>query len=192
MSEQPDIRLYSIGHSVHSMERFLELLQQHDISLIADVRTYPSSERNPQFNQGSLTGALRRCGIGYSFMGAELGGRPLESELYDDRGFVLYGRLAETERFKRGLADLIGLAEAGRVAVMCSEEDPADCHRSLLVGRVLHSGGVTMMHIRGDGRLETETGPPGVQLSFLSHEDIRWKSARSVSPRSTQPSPSSP
>ncbi|TMQ12660.1 MAG: DUF488 domain-containing protein, partial [Deltaproteobacteria bacterium] len=93
----------------------------------------------------------------YVFLGAELGGRPSDPACYDEHGHVLYGRRARSSEFQAGIARLEAELARQRVAMMCSEENPEQCHRRLLVGRVLAARGVAIDHIRGDGRIEPES-----------------------------------
>ncbi len=148
--------IWTIGHSTHALPDFLALLPGPGIQAVADIRSRPFSRYNPQFNQRSLGAGLLGEGIGYAFLGAELGGRPPEPEFYDRDGHVSYPALAGTERFRSGLARLLAAASRSRVAILCSEEDPGRCHRRLLVGRALAGQGVPLVHIRGDGRLVPE------------------------------------
>ena len=116
--------------------------------------------------------------------------RPAEGdELYDDEGHVLYGALAATSLFKAGIDALEARAKTRRVAIMCSEEDPTDCHRRLLVTRVLQARDVLVDHIRGDGRAQSEADlePAAFQQSLFA-EEKPWRSTRSVlhrQPRAT-------
>ncbi|WP_428116826.1 DUF488 family protein [Candidatus Poriferisodalis sp.] len=153
------VELWTIGHSNHGPERFVELLQQHSIEAVADVRSQPYSRFSPHFRQTALRQLLAEAGLGYVFLGRELGGRPPEPMLYDDAGNVLYDLLAQTQRFVGGLRRLLDRAEKQRVTMMCSEEDPAHCHRRLLVTRALLAEQTppTVMHIRSDGRLVPES-----------------------------------
>ncbi|MDE0169287.1 MAG: DUF488 domain-containing protein [bacterium] len=141
----------SIGHSIHPIEVFVELLRGHGVGSVADVRTSPCSRFNSQFNRHALERDLQAVGIRYLFLGEALGGRPEGDRFYDHEGHVLYGRIAESRRFESGLSRLVEQSEHSRVAVMCSEENPAGCHRFLLVTRALHGRGVEVVHIRGDG-----------------------------------------
>ena len=185
--------LLSIGHSTQSLEDLDALLQQHRIEVVGDVRTSPFSRFNPQFNRRDLQLGLNEAGIQYVFLGAELGGRPDGDEFYDPDSHVLYGRMAETPEFKAGLSRLLDGTKRFRVAMMCSEEDPVECHRFLLITRVLHGEGVRVAHIRGDGTIQcTEDirtfegwSVPGHEQASLFDESVRspWRSTRSVSPR---------
>ena len=185
--------LYSIGHSNHSEEKFLELLRQHAIEVLVDVRSQPFSRYSPQFNDSNLKRALEAAGIRYVFLGDQLGGRPEGEEFLDDQGHALYHRMAESPVFLAGIERLQRDAGEHRLAIMCSEEDPAVCHRHLLVTRVLSGRGVNVLHIRADGRLETEEqiAPQEKQgVLFAELEDESWKSLRSVLPKHRPPSSS--
>jgi len=186
--------IFTIGHSNHSLEMFIGLLKSHKIDVLVDVRSKPSSRFSPQFNKEGLEKAVKASGIKYLFMGKELGGRPQGSEFYDNYGFVLYSRIAETPLFLEGIDRLIKGIRTYRVAVMCSEENPANCHRRLLIGRVIAERGVGVRHIRGDGRIQDEDSlareeyqskGEQTQLSlFESNEEVpEWKSTQSVLPR---------
>jgi uncharacterized protein (DUF488 family) len=185
--------LFSIGHSNHALETFLALLQQHVIGCVADVRSHPFSGYSPHFDAPNLKAALREAGIAYVPLGRELGGRPDEEAMYDPAGHVLYGRVAESEIFREGIARVERGSREHRVAMMCSEENPADCHRHLLVARVLAERGTAVTHIRGDGRMEayedvererTGNSREKQSLLFPELEEDAWRSIRSVSPKS--------
>ena len=161
------VELWTIGHSNHAPERFVELLQQHGIEAVADVRSQPYSRFAVHFRQELLRQLLAEAEVGYVFLGRELGGRPPDPDLYDDDGNVLYGRVARSERFAEGLRRLLAGAATQRVAMMCSEEDPTRCHRRLLITQALLGRGAppTVMHIRGDGRLSSEAELGGIDIS---------------------------
>jgi uncharacterized protein (DUF488 family) len=189
--------LYTIGHSNHDQEYFCELLLQHGIDVLADVRSSPYSRYTSQFNAQQLKAALAAKGIRYVFLGDQLGGRPTDPEHYDQQGYALYYRMARSEPFLQGIERLVSGMRQYRVALMCSEEDPAVCHRFLLVSRVMAEQGAEIQHIRGDGSLATHDQiraaagglrPQG--LLFPEMEDDSWKSLRSVSPKA-QPQDSS-
>ena len=101
-----DARLYSIGHSNHALETFLELLRQHRIEVLVDARSHPYSKFAPHFDAHSLKQAVIGAGMKYLFMGKELGGRPDGDEFYDAEGHVLYWRVAESHLFLDGIARL--------------------------------------------------------------------------------------
>jgi len=141
--------LFTIGHSNHSIGRFVELLRLHVIEIVCDVRSTPYSRFNPQFNRESLTAALEAQGIAYLFLGNELGGKPRGGDYpADDR--ARFALMAKSERFRSGLERLLEEARGRRTAVMCAEKDPGQCHRGLLICPNLPAG-VAVHHILADG-----------------------------------------
>lgn len=148
-------QLYTIGHSDHSLEAFLGLLQAQGITAIADVRSQPYSRRHPQFSRKPLQAALRTAGIQYGFLGRECGARSDDPACYEN-GTVQYARLARTEPFLAGIARLRTGAAKYRLALLCAERDPLHCHRTLLVARALVAEGLAVTHILADGTLETQ------------------------------------
>jgi uncharacterized protein (DUF488 family) len=138
--------VFTIGHSTHSLEVFLELLNRHTITAIADVRSSPFSRRSPHFNRRELERSLKQEGIEYRFLGNALGGRPKDPKLYV-RGTADYEAMAQTEIFKEGLERVLKGTQKHRLALMCSEQDPIDCHRCLLIGRALSESQVTVVHV---------------------------------------------
>ncbi|HEY2281638.1 MAG TPA: DUF488 domain-containing protein [Streptosporangiaceae bacterium] len=148
--------IWTVGHSTHPVEELVALLQAAQIEVLADVRSQPYSRHNPQFRRENLQASLQEAGLRYVFLGAELGGRPPEPEFYDAKGHARYDLVMGTERFRAGLERLLTGAAAYRVAIMCSEEDPARCHRRLLVTRALVQREVEVWHIRGDGQVVAE------------------------------------
>lgn len=182
--------LFTIGHSNHELEVFLDLLRQHQIEVLADVRSQPFSRYTPHFNREVLQHEIQRAGLKYLFLGEELGGRPDGTEFYDLEGHVLYSRVAESQRFLDGLERLKSGIQKYRVAIMCSEEDPAVCHRFLLVTRVLDEQGIPIQHIRGDGKLQSEqyisrtkASQRNQGLLFSEMEQDTWRSLQSVLPK---------
>jgi uncharacterized protein (DUF488 family) len=145
--------VFTIGHSTHSIEVFSALLQRHGVTALADVRSSPYSRFNPQFNKGDLANALAGRGIKYVFLGRELGARSDDRACYRN-GRVAYDLLARTEPFRQGIERVRRGTDDHRIALMCAEKDPLDCHRTLLVARALDEQGVEVTHILGDGRLE--------------------------------------
>jgi uncharacterized protein (DUF488 family) len=182
--------LYTIGHSNHELENFLDLLRLYRIQVLADVRSQPFSRYTPHFNREVLQSALNSAGVKYLFLGDQLGGRPEGEEFYDAEGHVLYYAVAESPNFLTGIERLLEGIKQYRVAIMCSEEDPAVCHRFLLVTRVLDERGVEIRHIRGDGNLESESAvrrhgkdQRNQGVLFQEMENDTWKSLRSVLPK---------
>jgi uncharacterized protein (DUF488 family) len=151
----PDIgpAVFTIGHSNHSLEAFLAVLRQADVTSIADVRSSPSSRHCPHFDRDRLRQSLAAEDIAYVFLGKALGGRPADPSLYTD-GVADYERMAATHEFDAGLARVLEGAHSYRVALLCAERDPLDCHRFLMVSRVLKAKGCEVVHLLFDGTLE--------------------------------------
>ncbi|MBX3177601.1 MAG: DUF488 domain-containing protein [Candidatus Hydrogenedentes bacterium] len=172
--------VFTIGHSTHSAEKFLALLRLHDVGAVADVRSSPYSRHNPQFNREPLGRYLRANRIYYVFLGQELGARSDDPSCYE-HGQVQYARLAQTALFQSGLDRVLEGAAQFRVALMCAEKEPLECHRTLLVAKALVARGQSVSHIHADGHLETHeaalerlltlTGTPGEDM-FRSREDL--------------------
>lgn len=150
-----ETRLCSIGRSHHDAARFVELLRGAGITAIADVRSYPASQRLPHFNGPELEQQLKTQGIRYVFLGDELGGRPQQPSLYDADGRVDYERVRGTAAFQGGIEQLIQAQARFKVAMLCAEEDPLDCHRGLMITPALVERGIAPAHLRGDGTIET-------------------------------------
>lgn len=145
--------LLTVGHSTHTIEYFISLLRGHEVTAVADVRSVPASRFTPQFNGETIRLALEHAGIRYVFLGNELGARSSDPRCYID-GKVQYGRLSETPEFAAGIDRLIDGAGRERIAIMCTEQEPLDCHRTVLVSRVLGARGMQVSHIHSDGSLE--------------------------------------
>ena len=146
--------VFTIGHSTHPPKRFVTLLHEHHITAICDVRSKPYSRFNSQFNREELKEFLRQSGIKYVFMGKELGARSDDSSCYEN-GKVLYDRLARTDLFRLGLDRVQNGMKCHRLALMCAEKDPIECHRAILVARHLAALGIDVHHIHADSKLES-------------------------------------
>jgi uncharacterized protein (DUF488 family) len=200
-STQSELTVWTIGHSNHPWETFQDLLARHQIAVVADVRSSPYSSYTSQFDREAMRAALQNGNVGYHFFGDVLGGRPEAAEFYDKEGHVRYDRLAQSPGFQQGIERLLQVAAAGRLAILCGEEDPTQCHRRLLVARVLRQRGIAVVHIRGDGRAESEDHVAAEenfrktkgQLSLFDTEDPEaWKSTQSVSAKKTPRNSSGP
>jgi uncharacterized protein (DUF488 family) len=150
--------IYTVGHSTHSAERFVSLLRMHGVEVLCDVRRYPGSRRNPQFNVSALRESLGAAGIAYEPFGDELGGRRRPRpgggpSPWRNAAFRGYAEYMETPEFAAGIERLERLARERRAAIMCAEAEWRRCHRRLL-SDALTSRGWRVIHIRPDGVLE--------------------------------------
>ena len=166
-------RVFTIGHSTHSLEKFISLLTSYSVTAVCDVRSQPYSRLNPQFNRETLMQALAEHRIAYVFLGRELGARSPDPSCYVD-GKVDYDRLAQTSLFRRGLERIREGAKRYVIALMCAERDPLECHRSILVARHLVRLGFSVDHILHDAMLESHTKALErlVQQLSLPREDL--------------------
>jgi uncharacterized protein (DUF488 family) len=154
--------ILTVGHSTHPIDRFIELLGGAGVTVIADVRRYPGSRRNPQFGAQELASSLSAAGIGYESFAQSLGGRRARSATTDgppapdnsawrNPSFRAYADYMAAPAFGEGLERLEGLAREARVAVMCAEAHPSRCHRQLIADALL-ARGRPVVHLLGDGR----------------------------------------
>lgn len=188
------LRVYTIGHSNHTWETLLQLLQDNHIDIVGDVRSKPYSRFCPHSNKKRLERSLSNAEIHYVYLGHLVGGVPEDGVYYDEKGYVLYGRLVESPRFQEGISRIEELITQSRVVLMCAEEDPHKCHRRLLIGAVLIRNGIELWHIRKDGAIQVEH-PAGFsedlfnklknnQLNLFQNSlDNQWKSPRPVLPK---------
>jgi len=151
----PTGRLFSVGHSNLGLEPFFWLLQTVGVTVLTDVRSSPYSRYRPQFSKGNLEQTCPQAGIAYLFLGHLLGGRPTREDLYDAQGHIDYEHVRATKEFQQGLDQLLVALERDTVAMMCSEEDPLDCHRFLMITPALVERGLEPLHLRKDGSAET-------------------------------------
>jgi uncharacterized protein (DUF488 family) len=148
--------IWTIGHSNLSIERFLESLRAQVIELLVDVRTAPYSRHWPQFSRDALARSLEADGVAYLFLGRELGGKPDDPALRGPHGLPNYDAIAATSLYQEGITRLTARAHERRTAFMCSEGDPAQCHRERLVARTLRAQGWQVRHILTDGTIQQE------------------------------------
>ncbi|MCD6567653.1 MAG: DUF488 domain-containing protein [Dehalococcoidia bacterium] len=168
-------RVYTIGHSNLTQERLLGLLTQVQIELLVDVRSNPNSRWVPHANRKDLKKILESDGIHYLYLGNMLGGRPSDPDCYDFlTGKANYQAIQKKDYFKQGINQVVKRLKKYRVCIMCSEEDPTFCHRNLLVAMSLRQEGITVLHIRADGRIQTDeelwkekTGVPANQYQLI-------------------------
>lgn len=154
MSLAPHQPLFTIGHSNHSSEYFLQLLRRHEVEAIADVRSRPYSRFVPHFSKERLERLLTEEGISYLYLGAELGGKPQRGETA--ASIMAYESRVEEPAFHQGIDRLQKSTRARRIALMCRERDPLDCHRLHLICRFLEPLALDIRHILPDGEVEAQ------------------------------------
>ena len=146
--------IYTIGHSTHQAEKFVSLLQRHQVDLLIDVRSIPYSRWNPQYNRENLIKTLQEHSIDYEFLGQELGARSEDSNCYENNR-VSYKKLARTPLFQSGIEKIRQLADCRTLALVCAEKEPLVCHRTILVARSLETDEYGVFHILENGEAQT-------------------------------------
>ncbi|MDA8168941.1 MAG: DUF488 domain-containing protein [Nitrospiraceae bacterium] len=170
MNEQNKLTIYTIGHSTRLISDFVWLLKKFGITMLVDVRSVPRSSFNPQFNIDALPETLKNAGIGYQHIKG-LGGlrHPLKSSPntgWKNSSFRGFADYMLTEEFNENLDELIELAKAEKVAVMCAEALPWRCHRNL-ISDALVARGVRVEHIISDKSLQPHTLNPEARVEGL-------------------------
>jgi uncharacterized protein (DUF488 family) len=146
-------RIFSIGHGNKDIELFIQELKSFNISYLIDIRSKPFSKWNPIFNQDTLKILIAKQAIKYVYMGDNLGGLPKDISCYTTNGKVDYDILRTKDFFQKGLERLVVADQKEwNIAIMCSESDPAECHRTKLIGVELQKKGVNIRHIIGIGK----------------------------------------
>lgn len=146
--------IYTVGHSSHAIEYFLELIKGYSINCIVDVRSNPASSFAPQFNKMPLLNSLKRNGISYVHFAKEFGARRTEDELFNKNGQVDFEKVRKTKVFISGVERLRqGIQKGLVIALMCSEANPFDCHRFSMISVELEKHDFTVMHILKDKSL---------------------------------------
>jgi uncharacterized protein (DUF488 family) len=152
-----ELSCYSIGHSNHSIEIFVRMLQSHGVNCVTDVRSAPYSRRHPQFNRESIKTDLQLADIKYLYLGDSLGARHSSPSVLSPEGKVDFSRVRLMAAFQAGIDRVIsGIQQGLRIALMCAERNPFDCHRFVLVSRELADRGVRVEHILAGGPLVSQ------------------------------------
>lgn len=149
--------LFSIGHSQHKIDYFLSMLKKHRIDYILDVRSVPYSQYAMDYNKENIKNILEKNGIGYAFMGNFFGARPKNSSLYFPNGYLNFERVENSVEFKMGFDNVVkGVKNGYRIAFMCTEKDPIECHRAILVSYAFYKAGYSIKHIMSDNTIQTQ------------------------------------
>ncbi|MCG9969832.1 DUF488 domain-containing protein [Pelotomaculum terephthalicicum JT] len=150
-------KIYTIGHSSHKLENFLHLLKIHSINCLIDVRSMPHSKYTPQFNKDELRRFLLSNSIHYIFMGNEFGARREDKSLYTKEGYLDFDKVTNTSLFKAGIERIkTGIKKDFKIALMCTEKDPIDCHRNILIAREFHKLDYSIDNILENGEIQNQ------------------------------------
>lgn len=162
--------LYTVGHSTHSIDTFLDLLLRHDVTILIDVRRFPGSRHHPQFNQAELARSCDAAGIRHVWvpdLGGRRGtidnGRPSKNTGLRNTSFRNYADYMATPTFRDAVAQLLSYRSLGRTAVMCSEGLFWRCHRRLISDYLLALG-VEVRHILPKGKLQPHSLTEGAVI----------------------------
>lgn len=149
--------IYSIGHGSKNIEELIKELQSFNIEFLIDIRSKPYSKWNPQFNQAPLKAIIELNRMKYVFLGDKLGGLPNDRECYDYNGKVIYDIIKNKKFFKEGLNRLITACKKEiKIAIMCSESKPEECHRSKLIGEELLKFEISLNHIISENKIKSQ------------------------------------
>lgn len=178
--------LFSIGHSQHKIDYFISLLKKHHINYILDVRSVPYSQYATDYNRENIKKILKNNDIGYAFMGNFFGARPKDVSLYLPNGYLNFEKVANSTKFKRGFDNVEkGVKQGYRIAFMCTEKDPIECHRAILVSYAFYKAGYSIEHIMPDNTIQTQQDinkrllniyyPDRNQISLFESENMSEK-----------------
>ena len=150
-------KFYTIGHSVNTAEKVLQLLKDNKATILVDVRSMPYSRHSPQFNKESFSKNLADAGIQYQWEKDAFGARQEDASLYHKNGYLDFAKMRARPIFKQKVAEYSKKVEQGEnVVFMCSEKNPIDCHRAILVARGFALEGLPVEHILPDGKLMSQ------------------------------------
>lgn len=145
-------RVFTIGHGGRNFDEVVAQLRAIGVRFVVDVRSQPYSRYQPEFSRTALEQALATAGLRYIFMGNQLGGRPGDPSCYTENGNVDYAECRQRDFFQEGIKRLLTACARGySLALLCSEGDPANCHRSALIGNELYDCGLQVLHLMPDG-----------------------------------------
>ena len=175
--------LLSIGHSQHIVDFFISLLKEHSVNYILDVRSTPYSQFASEYNRENIKTILERSRIAYTFMGNYFGARPSDDSLYSSNEYLDFEKVANCLNFRKAFASVIkGVEQGYRIAFMCTEKDPIECHRAILVTNAFYKAGFSIEHIMPDSTIQTQEDinerlldmyyPNRNQLSLFATENL--------------------
>jgi len=152
--------IFTVGHSNHSIEKFIDLIKSYGIETIVELRSVPKSKYSPHFNKPNLTYELSRNGIKYLDMGKYLGGRPDDKSVLNIDNKIEEDLIEKKEWYLNSIQRLLNLSNESKIAIMCSEENPNNCHRGYIITHTLLKKGEEVSHIRGNGKIQNAQRVP--------------------------------
>ncbi|MEO9256941.1 MAG: DUF488 domain-containing protein [Crocinitomicaceae bacterium] len=183
MNSKENHIIYTIGHSTHTLEEFVEMLHSFDIKVLADIRSFPGSRKFPQFNKENLMVSIKDAGIEYMHL-ADLGGRrkvnkDSKNNRWRNDSFKAYADYMETDAFKIGIENLEKIALGKTTAYMCSEAVWWRCHRSM-VSDYLKAKGWTVLHIMAKDKVQEHpyTSPARIvdgEVLYFDETNDEWE-----------------
>ncbi len=156
---QYEVQIFTIGHSSRSFEEFSQLLQEHRIERLVDVRSFPTSKKFPHFSQHNLISSLQGMDIRYYHLKA-LGGyrksdlKDSPNQGWESPGFRAYADHMLTEEFQQALDAMIEIASEAKTSIMCAEAVPQRCHRQLICDALVGPREISVVHILTEGLTE--------------------------------------
>lgn len=179
-------KIYTIGHSQHNVDYFIDMLKTYNINYLIDVRSMPFSQYASSYNKDILKATLIPCNINYAFMGEYFGARPKNTNLYSEKGYLDFNKMKNSNTFLRGMENVLkGIEQGNRIAFMCTEKDPIECHRAILVGNAFYEQGIDVEHILANNTLQNHSVlnkrlvdiyfPDRNQLSLFDNENLSDK-----------------
>ena len=147
--------LYTIGHSQRPIEHFINLLKDHDIDYVIDVRSTPYSKFAADYNKENIQKILSTYNISYAHMGKCFGARQENLDLYTPEGYLDFEKVIASANFQMGLENVMKGMETHKIALMCLEKKPCDCHRAIMVANGFYKAGCTVEHILEDSSIQT-------------------------------------
>lgn len=176
-------KLYTIGHSNTPLDSFLHVLYLYKITQVFDVRSIPRSRFVPQFNEKAFSNYLNDKGISYCNMGQFFGARIMDANYEHPDGYPDFARFRESPLFQEGMKQTLNTLKHDNVVLMCTEKDPLDCHRAIMVARGFEQIGIPVTHILHDGsslsqeelneRLLARYFPDSQQISLFDANETR-------------------
>lgn len=150
-------RIYTIGHSTEPVECLITRLKQHAINCVVDVRSIPYSQYAHQYNASFIKGMLREVHINYLYMGKEFGARQEKAQYFDEKGILDFLKYQKSPSFQNGVIRIEnGIKKDYKIAFMCTEKDPIDCHRNIMVAKYFFNQGYSIGNIMIDGSIQEQ------------------------------------